>query len=308
MEKAEGYHVPVMLAETLAGLAIKPDGTYLDTTAGGGGHSAAILDKLSRSGRLLAIDRDDNALEVIRGRFENDARVAVHKLNFSDIGEDTIVQSWGPFDGILYDFGVSSRQIDDADRGFSFMQAGPLDMRMDQTETLTAADVVNEYDERSLIRVLKEFGEEPRAKRIVAELIKHRPIKSTESLSSLMESVVDPRDKVKTLARVFQALRIEVNGELEAIDRALDASCELLKSGGRLVILSYHSLEDRRAKRFLRRMEGESGDRFLAMPGQIDKRVLMKAKPRKAVTATKDEIGRNSRARSARLRIAEKVG
>jgi 16S rRNA (cytosine1402-N4)-methyltransferase len=308
MEKAEGYHVPVMLAETLAGLAIKPDGTYLDATAGGGGHSAAILDKLNESGRLLAIDRDDQALNVISERFVDESRITFHKLNFGDIGFDELVRSWMPIDGVLFDFGLSSHQIDDAGRGFSFMQAGPLDMRMDQSQTLTAAEVVNDYDERSLVRLLKEFGEEPRAKRVAAELITRRPISTTDALSGAIEAIADPRERVKTLARVYQAIRIEVNGELAAINRALEAVYGLLGIGGRLVVLSYHSLEDRRAKRFLRKMAGEGGDRFSVMPWDTEQQVKMRAMPRKAVTATQEEISRNSRARSARLRIAEKVG
>ncbi len=305
VERAEGYHVPVMLAETLAGLKIKPDGRYLDATGGGGGHSAAILDKLSETGRLLVIDRDDDALAVLRERFGADERVVVHKLNFGAIGSDEAVAGFAPIDGILFDFGVSSRQIDNPERGFSFMQAGPLDMRMDRSQGDSAADVVNEYGEAALIRILREYGEEPRAKRIVQALVQARPVTTTEQLKAVVETVADPRERIKTLARVFQALRIEVNGEMDEIDRALDAAYELLAVDGRLAALSYHSLEDRRVKQFLRRMEGENRDRYLALPG-AEAQVRMKAVPRKAVQPGQTEINTNPRARSARLRLAIK--
>ena len=297
-----------MVEQVLEGLAIRPNGKYLDATAGGGGHTAAILDKLDEQGRVLAVDRDRVAVETLHRRFIQESRVTIHLVNFGRIGEDATVTQFAPLDGILFDFGVSSRQIDDQMRGFSYLQPGPLDMRMDRAQELSAADVVNRYKEADLIRILRDFGEEPRAKPIAAAIVELRPVETTEDLAQAVETVVWGKDRVKTLSRVFQALRIEVNGELDEIDEALQASVELLKPGGRLVTLSYHSLEDRRVKRFLRDMEGVTADRFSPLPDPEPRNVLMKATPRKAVVPSQEEIEQNPRARSAKLRIAEKIG
>lgn len=301
------FHVPVMVEQVVAGLNIRAGGRYLDATAGGGGHTDALLAHLDDRGRVVACDRDPEAIARLEERFRRDLRVTVYRVNFAGIGGDPIVGRFAPYDGVLFDFGVSSRQIDDPQRGFSFMHDGPLDMRMDRTQPLTAADVANDYPEAELARVLREYGEQPRARRIAAEIVRARPLATTAGLAAVIERAAAGRERTKTLARVFQALRIEVNGELDAIDRALRAAYDLLAANGRLVALSYHSLEDRRVKRFLREMAGEEEDRWLALPTTGERAVRMRALPRSAVKPGAEEIERNPRARSARLRIGEKL-
>lgn len=303
------YHQPVMLQETIYHLAVLPQAVYLDATAGGGGHTSALLERLGPEGLVVALDRDAESHEQLEARFAGDSRVVAVRADFGEIGRHPDVRKHAPYAGVLFDFGVSSHQIDDAARGFSFGQAGPLDMRMDDRQELTAANVVNEYGLAELIRVLREFGEEPRAKRVASKIFEARPIGTTRELVEAVRSVVQGPQQVKMLARVFQAIRIEVNGELESIDRALPAAVDLLGVGGRLVTLAYHSLEDRRVKEFMREMTGEKAvDPFLP-PSEADKgREVLRLITRKAMKPSEEEIGRNPRARSARLRVAEKVG
>lgn len=300
-------HAPVMLHEVVEALVVRPDGTYLDATAGNGGHAEEILKQLSSKGRVIALDRDKQALDRLRDRFAGEGRVTVVAGNFRDIAVLPEVSQQAPFSGALFDFGVSSHQIDEPTRGFSFQREGPLDMRMDRSEGITAEEVVNQYDLNRLSRLLREFGEVVGAGKMARQIISARPIGSTLELSKVIRAG-SPDKSVKVLAQVFQALRIEVNGELEAIDRGLEAIVDLLEPGGRLVVLSYHSLEDRRVKRFIRRESGESTDR-MRVPVELRTDVQVRMKPigRKSTKPSSEEVELNPRARSARMRVAEKA-
>jgi len=302
------YHQPVMLAETIDLLSVRPAGVYLDATAGGGGHTAAILERLGEGGSVVALDRDSEAHRRLEARFDREKRVVLVRTDFAEIGTNQTVLAHAPYAGVLFDFGLSSRQIDDPARGFSFSQDGPLDMRMDDRLPLTAAEVVNGFEEADLVRLFRENGEEPQARRIAHEVVASRPLNSTGSLAEVVRRVVKGPKQVKALARVFQAIRIEVNGELAAIDRALPSAVALLGAGGRLVTLAYHSLEDRRVKEFFRiSSQPEPVDPFLP---QQEREVVkpLRMVTRGAVKATEAEIETNPRARSARLRAAERTG
>ncbi len=305
-------HRPVLLAEALDALAVKPDGRYLDATFGRGGHSGAIVARLAPEGRLLVMDCDERAIEVAARRFGEDPRVAIGKGRFSmmeryqeNAGEQ------GGFDGILFDLGVSSPQFDEPSRGFSFRHEGPLDMRMDQQSRPTAAEWLNAADESEVARVLREFGEERYARRIARAVVSTRaltPITTTTQFAALVARHIPRREPGQDPAtRCFQALRILVNDELGELARALPMALRLLRPGGRLVVISFHSLEDRLVKQFL---AGESrGDTY---PTRLP--VLHKAlRPRikiigKAVRPSASEVAHNPRARSAVLRTAESLG
>jgi 16S rRNA (cytosine1402-N4)-methyltransferase len=299
-------HMPVMVREVTEVLVVNPSGTYLDATAGGGGHTAAILDRLDGDGRVIALDRDGDALEMLRSRFINEPRVSVVAGNFRDIGRLKEVGGNAPYCGMLFDFGLSSHQIEESRRGFSFQTDGPLDMRMDRSLQRTAAEVVNGLPQDELTKVLREFGEVRSPGKVAASIIKARPLTTTAELANAVSP--GPHRDVKRLAQVFQAIRIEVNGELAAIDEALAASIDLFEIGGRLVTLSYHSLEDRRVKRFIRRESGEAvEERGVPVELRRKSRIRLRAIDRKAREASDDEVAMNPRARSARMRIAERV-
>jgi 16S rRNA (cytosine1402-N4)-methyltransferase len=295
-------HEPVMLTESVDVLVTNPDGIYIDGTLGGGGHSAAILSRLSAKGGLYGIDQDQDALLAASQRI-NDTRFTALKGNFGFM--DVLLPSHlhGNVSGILLDIGVSSHQIDTGNRGFSYREDGELDMRMNKSSLITATQVVNEYDPAELTRILFEYGEERFSRKITSAIIAARPITSTSILRKAVESVIKGPHVNKSLSRVFQAIRIEVNQELEMLKSALVKSVNLLGNGGRIVVLSYHSLEDRLVKNFFR-----SGK----FDGQIEKdfygndiRPLEPVKPG-LITPTDDEIARNPRSRSARMRAAEK--
>jgi 16S rRNA (cytosine1402-N4)-methyltransferase len=302
-----------MLAEVLEQLAIKKDGIYLDGTFGRGGHSQGILSSLGGSGRLLALDRDVDAVDsdVARAMLE-DKRFTLRHNCFSALesvvaGEGLL----GQIDGILLDLGVSSPQLDNPDRGFSFMQDGPLDMRMDSSADITAAKWLSKVDEKELVRVLFEYGEERFARRIAHEIVETRaekPLTTTRELARLIEGVIPKREKHKHPAtRSFQAIRIEVNKELDELKDVLQQSIRVLKQGGRLVVISFHSLEDRIVKQFIRSESGAKYDpgKFPVKEADIAKGVLVKrGKPLKA---DKFEIEQNPRSRSAVMRVAERV-
>lgn len=297
------YHKPVMLQECLDGLRINPSGVYVDTTFGGGGHSRAILDQLGSDGRLVAFDQDADALSNVVA----DGRLVVYNENFRHLKNFLRLGGIRRIDGLLADLGVSSHQFDTAERGFSFRTDAPLDLRMDRRQSQTAADVVNSYDEAELRRVLALYGELPQAgamARRLCELRMENPIDTTQALCSAVERFLPRGRENKYLAMLFQALRIEVNGELEALQQMLLQAVELLNPGGRLVVISYHSLEDRLVKNLFR-----SGN----FEGLVEKdfygNVLSPLRPvvRKAMVPTAEEVADNNRARSAKLRIAEKV-
>jgi 16S rRNA (cytosine1402-N4)-methyltransferase len=294
-------------------LAIKKDGIYLDGTFGRGGHSQGILALLGTSGRLLAFDRDVDAVDsdVARSMLK-DKRFALKHNCFSALESVVVGEGLlGQIDGILLDLGVSSPQLDNPDRGFSFMQDGPLDMRMDGSADLTAAKWLSKVDEKELVRVLFEYGEERFARRIAHAIVETRaekPLTTTRELAKLIEDVIPKREKHKHPAtRSFQAIRIEVNKELDELKEALQQSIRALKQGGRLVVISFHSLEDRIVKQFIRSESGAKYDpgKFPVKEADIAKGVLVKrGKPLKA---DKLEIEQNPRSRSAVMRVAERV-
>ena len=297
------YHKPVLLQESVDGLDIKNDGVYVDVTFGGGGHSREIVSRLGKEGKLYAYDQDKDAEQNIieDGRFE------LVRQNFRYLKNYLRFYNAIPVDGVLADLGVSSHQFDEGERGFSIRFEGPLDMRMNQGSELTAEKVVNEYEEDELIRIFKEYGEVKNARKLVFEIINRREekrIKSTNELIEVVEKLVPGKMKNKYLAQVFQALRIEVNDELNALKEMLEQSYEVLKPGGRLSVITYHSLEDRLVKNFIKKgkFEGELEKDFYGNPMLKFKQVT-----RKPVLPTEKEIKENNRARSAKLRIAEKI-
>lgn len=296
------YHIPALLNETIQGLAIKPDGVYVDVTFGGGGHSRAILTQMSAAGRngsgkLYSFDQDADAL---RNKINDNRWHFVHS-NFRYLSQWMDYYGEQQIDGLLADLGVSFHHFDEAERGFSFRFDGPLDMRMNQQAGRTAAEIVNTYDEEALARVLYIYGELKNSRSIARKLIsarQQRPIDTTGRLAELLSG------QKKELTCVFQALRIEVNDELGALREMLVAARDLLRPGGRIAILTYHSLEDRIVKNFLRagNIEGTIEKDFygnILTPFRLIE---------KGLSAGEEEVNRNPRARSAKLRVAEKIG
>ncbi|HEX5304992.1 MAG TPA: 16S rRNA (cytosine(1402)-N(4))-methyltransferase RsmH [Dyella sp.] len=300
-------HIPVMLGEAVEGLAVKSGGRYLDGTFGRGGHARAVLSRLGPDGRLLLMDRDPQAIAAAQAEFAADSRVSIRHDNFSSLAEWD--ETAAGLDGILLDLGVSSPQLDEAARGFSFMADAPLDMRMDTTQGESAAEFLARADEREITEVLWKFGEERHARRIARAIVADRdatPFTRTGQLAALIERVVGRREPGKHPAtRSFQALRIRVNGELESLQRGLDAALERLKVGGRLSVISFHSLEDRAVKLFIRdhsgRVQGSRrGPPVEAAPARL-------AAVGKAQFPSDAEQASNPRSRSAVLRVAEKL-
>ena len=293
-----------MLSEALDGLNIRPDGTYVDVTFGGGGHSRAILERLGEDGRLYAFDQDEDA-KVESGKVR-DERMTFINENFRYLKSFLRLHGVRKVDGILADLGVSSHQFDVAERGFSIRFDGALDLRMDRRGEVTAADLVNNLDENELGRLLKLYGELPNARQMAKAIVRARgemTIVTTSDLKAAVSHHLPRGMENKYLAMLFQALRIEVNGELEALKEMLQQACEVLVPGGRLVVISYHSLEDRLVKNFIKsgNFEGEVEKDFYG-------NVLspMKAVSRGAIQASDAELQVNNRARSARLRVAER--
>lgn len=298
------YHNPVLLQASLEGLQLKPDGVYVDCTFGGGGHSKAILEQLGENGKLFAFDQDPDAWQ---NELTHDARFTLIKLNFRHLSRGLRMHKQQKVDGILADLGVSSHQFDTADRGFSLRFDGPLDMRMNPTIGISAADWLAQADEASLIRVLREYGEVPNARRLAQAILARQqlqPFQRTLELATFLEAFAPKQKWHAYKAQVFQALRIEVNGELDALRELLQASLDVLHLEGRMVIISYHSLEDRMVKHFMR--EG-----WLDDDAERDEKgrrhFRLRAVHRKPIAADDAEIEGNSRARSARLRTAERV-
>lgn len=308
-------HIPVLLEECINGLDIKPDGVYVDCTMGGGGHSYEIAKRLSKNGLLMGIDQDEDAIAAAKARlkeFEN--VVYVHK-NFSEI--DTIAEEQNLYasgvDGFLLDIGVSSHQLDEADRGFSYNYDAPLDMRMDRRRSLSAHTVVNTYSADKLTQIIRDYGEEKWAARIAKFIIEERevkPIDTTFELVSTIKKAVPKKaraDGPHPAKRTFQAIRIEVNGELSILENALKSMVNLLKPGGRLCIITFHSLEDRIVKNTFRELENPCTcprDFPVCVCG---KKPLVKIITRKPLTAGDEELALNRRSHSAKLRIVEKI-
>lgn len=304
-------HTSVLLQECLDGLAIKPDGIYIDATFGRGGHSGEILKQLGSNGRLIAFDRDPQAIEAA-GRFADDSRFQIVHSAFADMADVTAQMGLAQqIDGVLMDLGVSSPQLDDAERGFSFLRDGPLDMRMDTSRGLSAAEWLNSADEQDITQVIKEFGEEKFGKRIAHGIVNYRqaqPLTRTSELADIIDQAMPVKDKFKHPAtRTFQGIRIYINAELEQLRVGLKAATSILRPGGRMAVIAFHSLEDRLVKRFMK--EQSKGKKF--PPGlpitqaEIDADKVLTLIGR-AIKPSEEELKHNVRSRSAVLRVAEK--
>jgi 16S rRNA (cytosine1402-N4)-methyltransferase len=305
----EHEHLPVLLEESIAGLAIRPGGRYIDGTLGLGGHAERILEASSPDGRLLGIDVDPNALTRAQARLSRFGdRAQVIKGNFRRLGRLSAESGFADVDGILLDLGVSSLQLSAGGRGFSFQHDAPLDMRMDPTLDRTAADLVNDLRCTDLAELLHHYGEEPSAVRIARAIVRRRPFRTTAELAGAIEVAAPRRGaRLHPATRTFQALRIAVNDELESLKQALDASLGLLRSGGRLAVISFHSLEDRIVKGFFRE---ESRD--CLCPPQLpvcicSHKAALRLVQASAVNASPAEVAANPRSRSAHLRVAARI-
>ena len=296
------YHTPVLLAESVEGLNIIEDGIYVDATYGGGGHSRKILSRLGKKGQLIAFDQDFDS----KSNLIDDNRLLFINENFMYLKKFLKLNNISKLDGILADFGVSSYQIDKPERGFSYRFEADLDMRMDNNSSLTAREIINKYTSEDLNKMFRNYGELNNAKKITWEIINNRKkneIKTTTQLNDILHPLIPNRISNKILSRVYQAIRIEVNNELEAIRSLLKQTVELLKVGGRISLISYHSLEDRIVKRFFKtgKFQGEIEKDIYgnySLPYKIIDRLIV---------PNQTEINRNVRARSAKLRIAERV-
>lgn len=311
-EGMTGSHKPVLLDKVTQALRIRGDGVYVDATFGRGGHSGAVLERLGPSGRLFAFDKDPQACHAAWRRFGGDPRFRIERGSFTGLADSLRREGVaGVVDGLLFDLGVSSPQLDDPERGFSLQSDGPLDMRMDPDSGTSAADWLAEAEVGDIVRVLRELGEERHARRIAAAIVRARaeaPIRTTGRLADVVMSVVPrqrgPAGRIHPATRTFMALRIHVNGELSDLERVLPLALDVLAAGGRLAVISFHSLEDRIVKRFMRREARPEPDPLSLIEPPPARLKLCG----KAVRAEAAEIADNPRARSAVLRVAEKVG
>jgi 16S rRNA (cytosine1402-N4)-methyltransferase len=305
----ENNHVPVLLDEVIDGLQVEPGGRYVDATVGGGGHTAEILAASSPDGKVLGLDRDLAALEVASDRLSAyEGRFELVHASFARLREAAEAHDFAPISGVLFDLGLSSLQLADDERGFSFMADGPLDMRFDRTSGgPTAADLVNNLSAEALADVLYEYGEVKQSRRIAGAIVEARPIHTTQELVEVIEGAVGRRrGRLHPATLTFQALRIAVNEELEGLKAALPQAVQLLEPGGRLAVIAFHSLEDRIVKRFVRR---ESKDCICPRELPIctcDHEASLSVVTRKPTRPTEEEVAANPRSRSARLRIAER--
>jgi 16S rRNA (cytosine1402-N4)-methyltransferase len=297
----EQYHIPVMLDECMEGLDIKPDGVYIDLTFGGGGHSKAIIQRLSEEGSLYAFDQDSDAIKNAL----DDERFTMIEDNFSNLTNQLKLYRVTQVDGILADLGISSYQIDCAERGFSTRFDAELDLRMNRKQILTAKDVVNTYSYEQLKKIFSDFGELSNAHQIAKKIesLQIEGISTTTQLKEILQPLAQRGKENKFFAQVFQALRIEVNGEIDVLKKMLEQTSPLLKKGGRLVVMSYHSLEDRLVKNYMKtgNCEGKVEKDFFG--NVLNNLELVNRKP---ITASQEELDKNSRSRSAKLRIAQK--
>ncbi len=285
-------HIPVLLSEVLAQLSPQAGDSYLDLTAGYGGHASEVLAATGQPEQAVLVDRDENAVTVLRQKFGNGPTIM--QTDFLTASKQLLEQG-RTFDLILADLGVSSPHLNEAQRGFAISQDGPLDMRMDQTQALTAADVVNTYDEAQLADILARYGEEPKARAIARRIVEHRPYQTTTQLAEVVAAAWPGRSRVHPATRTFQAIRIAVNDELGLLERSLPLWVELLKPGGRLAVITFHSLEDRIVKKFLKEL---TGNRYDAVLHDLTHR---------PITASPQELVFNPRSRSAKLRAAVKI-
>lgn len=306
-------HVSVLLSETIESLNIRPEGTYVDGTLGGAGHSFEICRHLNKNGRLIGFDQDEDAIVAASERLKNfDDRITIIRSNFCNMADELDKRKIHGVDGILLDLGVSSHQLDEADRGFSYRFDAPLDMRMDRSKGHTAADVINTYDEEKLFHVIKEYGEEKFAGRIARSICKKReekPIKTTGELAEIVKMSIPAKARMNgghPAKRTFQAIRIEVNAELDVLENSIDSMIEHLNDGGRLSIITFHSLEDRIVKNAFRRNENPCTcppDFPVCICGKKPKGIVVTRKP---IIPTEEEIRVNLRSHSAKLRVFER--
>jgi len=300
-------HTPVLLKEVLEGLAVKPGGLYIDATVGEGGHAEAILEASSPDGCLLGIDVDEEAIKRASERLARfKGRVALVKASYTNLVNTARKEGFLQVDGILFDLGFALFQVEDAKRGFSFYLNGPLDMRYDRAGKLSAYHIVNRLPEEELADIIWKYGEEPKARRVAKAIVQVRPIRSTLELARVVEQVVGSGGKIHPATRVFQAIRIAVNRELDNLKEALPQAVELLKPGGRLAVISFHSLEDRIVKEFFRQ---ESRD--CICPPELPvcmchHKATLKVITPKPIKPSPQEVEANPRSRSAKLRIAER--
>ncbi len=302
-------HIPVLVEETIGALAVQPGGRYLDCTIGGGGHAAAILEHSSPGGQLLGIDADPEAIKAARVRLAAYSHsVLLVNDNFANLQAIAIKNDFSPVHGILFDLGLSSLQLNGSGRGFSFQHDAPLDMRLSPSQEVTAADIINTYSESKLANLIRTYGEEANSRRIVRQIVRERPIKTTLHLARTIEqSISRRRGRIHPATKTFQALRIAVNHELENLENALKQANDLLGFGGRLVVISYHSLEDRIVKQFMQR---ESKDCICppGMPTCVCQHVpSLRLINKKVIAPSPAEIRLNPRSRSAKLRAAERI-
>ena len=294
------YHIPALLNESIQGLAIKPEGTYVDVTFGGGGHSRAIMERLGPNGRLVGMDQD---MDACANRLDDDRFTFAHG-NFAYLKNFLRYYGIAGVDGILADLGVSFHHFDDVERGFTFRADAPLDMRMNRAASFTAQELLNTYSEERIAEVLYLYGELRQSRRLAAAIVKARPLDSTGDLVNTVRPLLKPSQEKKELSMVFQALRIEVNGELDALRKLLSQSVEVLNPGGRLAIITYHSLEDRLVKNFMRtgNVEGRQEKDFY---GRVN--TPWRVVNTKVIVPDDEEVARNPRSRSAKLRVAELI-
>lgn len=297
------YHIPVLLEESVSALALKRGGVYADVTFGGGGHSRLILEKMDKESRLIAMDRDSEALE----NAPKDKRLILVHNNYRFLSNYVRYHGFDKLDGILADLGVSSHQFDTEERGFSFRFDSPLDMRMNTLAKHTAADILNSYQEESIADILYKYGEVEKSRRIAQLICREREkseIKTTGHLNSLLAPVLPKFSEHKYLAKIYQALRIEVNEEMRALELFLDSTKDILKSGGILAVITYHSLEDRMVKNLIK-SGNTSGEEVKDIYGRFDSPFEPVSK--RPILPTEEEIASNTRARSAKLRVAKKL-
>jgi 16S rRNA (cytosine1402-N4)-methyltransferase len=303
-------HIPVLLSESLDYLVTDKAGNYFDGTLGFGGHSGGILERMNNDGLLISTDLDKAAFKYCKKKFVNQGRIKLYNLNFSLIDVIAKLESIKFYNGVIADLGVSSFQLDNPSAGFTYSTDAPLDLRMDKNLKVNASDIINTLDEKKLSNIIYEFGEEKNSRKIARQIVqarKSKEIKTTGALKKLIAEITSPRYQTKTLSRVFQALRIHVNNELDFLKQFLNNSINVVKRGGRLVIISYHSLEDRIVKEFFK-----YGALSCICPSDApvctcDKVQRLKILTKKPVVPQEEEIKKNKRARSAKLRVAERV-
>lgn len=304
------HHIPVMLNESLDLLITDQSGVYFDATLGFGGHTTEMLKRLTNTGRIVAADVDTDAFEYSQKKFLKEDRVSIYNYNYSFIDVIAKIESLKYFDGVLADLGVSSFQLDNPESGFTFRTEAPLDLRMDKTKEVSAADVINSYDEEDLADIFFNYGEEKNSRKIARSIVQKRLIKkieTTKDISEIISELVPENYLRKTLTRIFQALRICVNDELENLKLFLENSVKVLKKGGRIVVISYHSLEDRIVKDFFKSNTVVNLSPKEDPLGLIKKETSLKLINKKLIVPSESEIRGNYRARSAKLRAAERL-